>query len=201
LSDFIQDEFEKNHGVRPQFVVPPGIDASLFDNPIHERNIDILGVGSLIRLKQYEIFVEVVAKLKSEIQGIKAILVGKGPDKERLEYLIKNFDLQDTITLTGELPYPEVLKLMQRTKVFLHPSSYEGFGCVCLEALAAGSYVISFTKPMKRNIEQWCIVKTKEEMTGKSLCILRDPKTNYESIEVFGIADTVTSIMRLFDGG
>jgi len=200
LSDFIQDEFENGHGVRPQFVVPPGIDANLFDNSIHEKNIDILGVGSLIPLKQYEIFVEVVAALKKDMPGIKAVLVGKGPEKERLESLISKFDIRHNISLTGELAYPEVLKLMQRSKVFLHPSSYEGFGCVCLEALEARCHVISFARPMRRDIEQWSIVKTKEAMTGKSLSLLRDPKTNYRSIEIFGMADTVTSMMRLFVG-
>jgi hypothetical protein len=72
---------------------------------------------------------------------------------------------------------------------------------VCLEALAAGGHVISFTRPMKRNIEHWSIVKTKEEMTEKSLSLLRDPKTNYRSIQVFAMADAVTSMMRLFVGG
>src|SRR6266404_1091378 len=36
LSDFLQNEFEKNHGVRPQFVIPPGIDPGQFDNSIKE---------------------------------------------------------------------------------------------------------------------------------------------------------------------
>jgi len=44
------------------------------------------------------------------------------------------------------LAHPELLEWMQRGKVFLHPSSYEGFGIVCIEALCSGAEVISFVK-------------------------------------------------------
>src|SRR6185295_12039608 len=140
LSDFIQDEFERNHGIRPRFVIPPGIDETLFGSIPKEKDIDLLGVGSLIPLKQYDIFIEVVAELKRQVPGMKALLVGKGPEKEKLQSLISKFKLESGVTMTGEFPYNEVLKLMQRAKVFLHPSSYEGFGCVCLEALGAGAH-------------------------------------------------------------
>jgi len=155
LSDFVQTEFEKNHGVRPQFVISPGIDEKLFDNSPKEKDIDLFGAGSLIPLKQYDIFLQVVAEIKKGVSGVKAVIAGKGPEKEKLELLITKLKLENNVTLSGELPYHEVLKLMQRTKVFLHPSSYEGFGCVCLEALYGGAKVISFCKPMKNEIEHW----------------------------------------------
>ena len=162
LSDFIQNEFERNHGIRPQFVIPPGIDETLFASIPKEKDLDLLGVGSLISLKQYDIFLEIVAELKKQMPGIKVLLVGKGPEKEKLQSLIRKFKLESSVTMTGELPYSEVLKLMQRAKVFLHPSSYEGFGCVCLEALHAGAHVISFCKPMNMQITHWHIVKDKD---------------------------------------
>ena len=201
LSDFLQDEFEKNHGIRPQVVIPPGIDASLFDHVAHVRDIDLLGVGSLIPLKQYQIFLEVIAELKKQRPGVKALLVGKGPEKERLEFLINKLELKSNIAMAGELPYHEVLKLMQQAKILLHPSSYEGFGCVCLEALSAGAHVISFTRPMKIDIEHWFIAKNKEEIIAKALNILRNQQANYESIDVFRLIDTVTAVMKLFDEG
>src|SRR5262249_5451281 len=111
LSDFIQNQFERNHGIRPQFVIPPGIDETLFNNKTGERDIDVLGVGSLISLKQYDVFLEIVAELKKQLREITAVLVGKGPEKKKLESLINKFKLENNVKLTGELPYNEVLKL------------------------------------------------------------------------------------------
>jgi glycosyltransferase involved in cell wall biosynthesis len=198
LSDFIQDEFEKNHGTRPQYVIPPGINAKQFNNPVKEKDIDIIAAGSLIPLKQYELFVEVIAGIKKQVTGIKAMLIGDGPEKKKLQTLITAYGLESNITLAGELPHPEVLQCMQRAKIFLHPSSYEGFGVVCIEALYAGCHVISFCKPMYRDIEHWHIVKSKDEMLGKVLDILQNHDTAYKQVIPFEMNDTVKKMMGLF---
>ena len=197
LSDFIQNEFERNHGVKPQFVIPPGIDETLFGNMSEQKTIDVLGVGSLIPLKQYDIFLEIIAEIKKQIPGIKALLVGKGPEKERLQSLINKFELENNVRMTGELPYDEVLKLMQRAKILLHPSSYEGFGCVCLETLYAGAHVISFCKPMDVQITHWHIVKDKERAISKALRILSDQHTEYSPANGFSINNTVAAMINL----
>lgn len=198
LSDFLQDEFEKNHGVRPLYVVPPGIDARQFLMQTKERDIDILGVGSLIPLKQYEIFLEILTQIKVQLPAVKAMLVGNGSEKEKLQNLILKYGLEQNIILTGELPHNKVLELMQRTKVFLHPSSYEGFSGVCQEALAAGSYVISFCRAMKKDIEYWHMVNSKEEMKQKALAVLQDRQLSFKPVIPFLMNDTVKKMMALF---
>jgi len=172
FSDFIAAEFEKNHGTRPYFIIPPGIDINLFSKKETGRTVDILGAGSLIPLKQFDLFVEMVAALKIKQPNLKAAICGEGPERKKLLLLIQEYNLQETIILTGELPHKEVLQLMQQTKIFWHPSSYEGFGLVCLEALAAGAHVISFVRPMNETIENWTIVSSREEMIGKTVTLL-----------------------------
>src|SRR5258706_5479409 len=61
LSDFLQDEFEKNHGTRPEYVIPPGAASEQSGNAGQQKVIDIIAAGSLIPLKQYEIFVDIIA--------------------------------------------------------------------------------------------------------------------------------------------
>lgn len=197
LSDFLQDEFEKNHGVRPLHLIPSGTDTKRLNNSVKEREIDILGVGSLIPLKQYEILIAVVAEIKKQQPAIKVVLAGTGPEKEKLNGLILKNGLAQNITLAGELPHIGVLELMQRTKVFLHPSSYEGFSGVCQEALAAGANVISFCKAMKQEIEQWHIVKSKEEMIQKTAALLQDRGLAYKIVIPFPVDDTVKKMMSL----
>jgi len=126
------------------------------------------------------------------------VLIGDGPEKNKLQSLIKSSGLQSNITLIGELSHPEVLQWMQRTKIFLHPSSYEGFGIVCIEALYSGAEVISFVKPMHNKIENWHIVKDKEEMIQKAAEILSTSKTEYKRIVPYTIEQTVQKIAKLF---
>ncbi|MEO5561783.1 MAG: glycosyltransferase family 4 protein [Chitinophagaceae bacterium] len=197
LSDFILDEFEKNHGVRPAHIIPPGIDTRYFDPVLPEKDIDLLSVGSLIKLKQYDVFLEVIATIKKKLPNIKAVLIGEGSEKERLEQLIFTLGLEKNVTLAGELPHREVLKVMQRSKVFLHTSSYEGFGVVCIEALYAGSSVISFCKPMKEEIKNWHIVDSAEEM-GKNAIDLLEKDQNIELVLFNSIVNTAKKFMGLF---
>jgi glycosyltransferase involved in cell wall biosynthesis len=194
----MQDEFKKNYGVRPLHVITPGVDMKEFPFNNVKKDIDIIAAGSLIPLKQYDIFIQVVAELKKRVPLIKTVIIGDGPEKNRLQSLIESAGMQSNITLTGELSHQDVLQWMQRGKVFLHPSSYEGFGIVCIEALCSGAEVISFVKPMHTKIENWHIVATKEEMIQKATEILAISKTDYKSIVPYTIEQTVEKMTQLF---
>jgi glycosyltransferase involved in cell wall biosynthesis len=198
LSDFIVREFHKNHGLKPKHLIPAAVEPLLFDSSPMERDIDILASGSLIPLKQYDIFIEVVAGLSRQMPFLKAIHCGTGPEAEKLKQRARELHLEKTLSFLGERPHPEVLKLMQSSKVFLHTSSYEGFGAVCLEALYAGAHVISFCQPMDKEIKNWHIVSTKEEMIRKALEILTDADTKYESVCFNTFDESAKAVMQLF---
>ncbi len=198
LSDFLQQEFEKNHEVRPAHVIPPGVDIKEFNNPVSGNDVDIVAAGSLIPLKQSDLFIQVIAAIKKQLPDIKAVLVGDGPERKKLQVLIADYGLQQNIMLTGELPHSETLQWMQRAKIFLHPSSYEGFGLVMIEALYAGCEVISFCKPMNQDINHWHIVQDPFEMQQKSIELLQS-NLPQERVCPFNIDDSAKKIMGLFN--
>ncbi|NNU33984.1 glycosyltransferase family 4 protein [Mucilaginibacter sp. S1162] len=198
LSDFIINEFKRNYGVTPKYTAPGAIDPSLFKPFTGERDIDVVGAGSLIGLKQYSVFIDIIQALKRNIPKIKAIICGNGPEMAALQIQINRLGLDGNITLTGELPHAEVLALMQRTKVFLHPSRYEGFGIVCLEALYAGAKVISFVRPMINEIPNWHIARNAADMTRMAKEVLLDADLLYYPVLPYHIADTVKIIMELY---
>ena len=198
MSDFLSQEFYRNYGVQPARVIPNGIDPSLFQVQSTERDITILGVGSLIPLKQYDVFINALKEIAEKIPAANAMLCGKGPQEMELQKLIVQQQLQNNIVLAGEKPHAEILRLMQRTKIFLHTSNYEGFSTVCLEALYAGCHVISFIKPMQRDIDHWHIVQTKEEMITKALYLLNDAATQYKSVYLYSMDESAKSVMNLF---
>ena len=199
LSDFMAMDFYKNHLVLPNHIIPLGINADLFSKENNTRDIDILGAGSLIPLKQYELFIELIAQLKNNFSTIKVVLCGKGPEEKKLKQLIINLGLENNISLVGEKPHAEVLKMMQRTKIFLHPSSYEGFGMVCIEALGAGAHVISFCKPMADAILHWHIAKNKNDMLQRTIALLQNDTLNHLPVIPYPSDECAKKIMHLFN--
>ncbi len=200
MSDFLADEFYRNHGIRPLHMIPNAIDPALFPPyPVPARDIDILGAGSLSKLKRYDLFVAVVKQLHLSLPGLKAVHCGDGGEKATITGLIKTAGLELSLLLLGEKPHGEVLALMQRTRLFLHTSEYEGFASVFQEALYAGAHVISFCKPLNRDVPHWHIVTGVEDMIDKAKAILQNPGTEYQPVLLYTMGATVKSIMALFE--
>jgi glycosyltransferase involved in cell wall biosynthesis len=195
-SDFLVDEFYKNHKIKPAHLIPNGIDTSLFFQITAERSFDISGAGSLSFIKQYDIFLEVIAALKDHRPGIKAVLMGDGEHAEELKNMRDKLSLQQNVSFKGMLTPGETIQWMQQSKIFLHPSSYEGFSMACLEALAAGNHVISFVKPMHHDIKNWHVVKSKEHMIQKALELLSGEIKN-EPVWVYKMEDSAKKMIRL----
>lgn len=198
LSDFIRREFAKNYRIVPQNVIPVGIATNLFKPAGTTRDIDILGAGSLIPLKQFEIFLEMIALLSHDFPNIRTVICGDGPQMEYLQQLIKEADLTDNVTLTGELSHTEVLAHMQHAKIFLHTSNYEGFGTVCLEALYAGAKVVSFVKPMDTAIKNWHAATDEESMLKLLKEIMRKDDLLHQRVLPYPVADIAEMVFKLY---
>lgn len=199
LSDFLQAEFEKNHGLRPFRVLPPGFYGDP-DLVLQEqiRDIDLLAVGSLIPLKRFFIVLHIAARLVRKRPHLNVLFIGKGPQMEELQSLSGLLGLQNHVHFAGELAHDEVLQRMSRSKVLLHPSAYEGYSGVCQEALGMGAHVISFCRPMKENMEQWHIVHTEEEMEEVAGQILNNPLQQFRPIRHRSMHDTAREMMEIF---
>jgi glycosyltransferase involved in cell wall biosynthesis len=147
ISDFTRDEFLRNYGVAPAHVIRNAVDPVKFPPLNAERDVDILGAGSLTPLKSYDLFIEVTAELKASFPRIRAVIAGKGPGERRLREMISSLDLQDNVELRGEVSHDEVLRLMNRSRIFFHPSQFEGNSSAILEALYSGCQVLARQSP------------------------------------------------------
>ena len=198
MSSFLADTFEKNHGIRPQHISPNGVDEVQKASATPQRSIDILAAGSLIPLKQYDVLITIVADLVHTFPKLNVVLIGAGPQFSLLNQMINEKGLQHWVTMKGELPHEQVLKQMRLAKIFVHPSRYEGFSTVCLEALQAGAHVVSFCDPMQQPIEQWHVVQEVVAMKEKIEALLNDQKLENKSVVPFKMKDSAKLMGRLF---
>lgn len=200
LSDFTRTEVETHHGIRPFMVAPPGINEDAFP-PLNTgiRDIDILGAGSLIPLKNYQTFVRVIFELKKQRPDIQALIAGAGPEERTLQELAFSLGLQHNLKFAGSVPHTEVLNLMNRSKVFLHPSTYEGLGVAMLEALFSGCQVVALRSPSPDKIANFTKCDSEHEMIMATKNNLNDPVPP-QRILLYGMKETVHKIIGLFRG-
>jgi glycosyltransferase involved in cell wall biosynthesis len=125
--------------------IPNGIDLhKLYSAPIADEQSDIIFVGRLMEHKNLSYLIDSVEMLKSENTNIKCVVVGDGPEKENLENLCNSKNLQNNIIFKGFLENIEdAYSLMKSSKVYVTPSTREGFGIAVLEANACGLPVIT----------------------------------------------------------
>jgi glycosyltransferase involved in cell wall biosynthesis len=198
LSDSLAREFKINYGIQPMYIIPPGVDISLFGSTGAKRDIDIMGAGSLIPLKQYQLFVKVIKNLTSKFPDLKAVICGKGPEMEILKKQINRLHLCNNIELKGELPHQDVLTLMQRSKIFLHTSAYEGFGMVLSEALYAGAHAVSLVNPMNNRHPHHHVPDNAEHLPDIINTLLTDEHLPHEQVLVYPIQTIAAQITALF---
>ena len=97
-------------------------------------------VSNFRPVKRVEDVVKIFSAVRKEIPA-KLLMIGEGPERAKAENLVKELNLVDDVFFLGNST--EVTKILCYTDVFLLPSQTESFGLAALEAMAAGSAVIS----------------------------------------------------------
>ena len=124
----------KKYYKRDAVVIPPPVRCSRFS--ISEKIGDYyLAFSRLVPYKRFDIAVEACSEL-----GKKLIVIGDGPEKERLEKLAA-----PCVTFLGYQNDDTVNKYVSECKALLFPGE-EDFGIVPVEVMAAGRPVIAYGK-------------------------------------------------------
>jgi glycosyltransferase involved in cell wall biosynthesis len=144
LSPFHAEIFTQNTRLRPAHLIPWGVDTSEMPSASPtDRPLDVLGVGSLIPVKNWDKWLHTIALAKQDRPGLRAELIGDGVLRARLEKKARQLGLSETLHFAGNVPRPEVLTRMQQAKVLLHTSDYESFGFVLPEAAMNGCRLVA----------------------------------------------------------
>jgi L-malate glycosyltransferase len=137
-------------GVKGATVVPNGLDFRGIERiEASDTTSDIIYVGRLIGHKNVDLLIRAVQLVKKDIPGIKTVIVGDGPDIAELRRLAGELGLEKNIKFTGFLEnYNDAIAQMKSSKVFVMPSTREGFGMAALDASACGLPVVTVNHRM-----------------------------------------------------
>ncbi len=131
-STHIQRDIKKYYG-RESTVIYPPIDIDRFEAAPQGKRHGFVALGRQVPAKRLDIIVEACTRL-----GLPLTVIGTGPEHERLEQLAG-----PTVTLLTNVSDAEMPALLAGARAFLF-ASFDDFGIVAIEALAAGTPVIAY---------------------------------------------------------
>lgn len=98
-------------------------------------------VGRLHPIKEMPVFLEAVAKLVQEGRPVKAVIIGDGPERERLSTWVRERGLESRVAFLGFRH--DVEPLLAAADVSVLTSRSESFPFVILESLKAGTLAVA----------------------------------------------------------
>ena len=86
---------------------------------------------------------DVIVALTYLPEDVKFLVLGIGPDEEKLKTLAKEKGVEDRVLFIGQIDHSVMPKYLKISDVFTRPSRSEGFGNSFIEAMAAGIPVVA----------------------------------------------------------
>ncbi len=144
ISGVTQQRLETQGGARST-VIPNGVDIEEIQR-IEKKGepTDIIFAGRLIPEKHVDLLIRAVKRVSESRPPVRCVIVGEGPERTRLEELVGQLRLRDQIRFYPYFEDPaELIAHFKASKIFVLPSTREGFSLVALEALACGLPVLT----------------------------------------------------------
>lgn len=129
---------EEVYGVSVNDIVYPGVEPSDLTDLPRDRNLFVT-ISQLWPHKRVNLLVEAI----SQLDDAQLIVIGSGPDMERLQEIATKLGVGDRVSFLSGLSNHELRMVLTRACAFLFAPIKEPFGIVVLEAMAAGLPVIA----------------------------------------------------------
>ena len=110
----------------------------------------LLSVGHLIERKRHHLAIEAL----TELPGWTLVIVGEGPERDRLQGLAARLGVATRVILAGAQPHELLASYYSAADVLILASSREGWANVLLEAMACGTPVVASNIPGNPEVVQ-----------------------------------------------
>ena len=131
------------------FVAPSGINKDIIEPfeffeqkaAMISRPFIISTTAKLIKRKNVDVVIKSLSKLKDD--NVVLRIMGDGPEKQNLQNLVKELNLEEKVIFEGNIPNKEVLINLRLSDLFVLLSTGETFGISYLEAAARANIVVA----------------------------------------------------------
>jgi glycosyltransferase involved in cell wall biosynthesis len=122
------------------------------ESPNLQQDIDVISVGRLWPKKGFDTLLEALVQLRANGLSVNCVIIGDGPDRQRLQNFILDHDLSHC-SLAGSISHDQIKSILLRARIFVLPCKHvfsngnladeDGLPVAITEALASGLPVIS----------------------------------------------------------
>lgn len=153
VSSYIEKQTKKFLSNRKKiFTVNPGIDNIFFKQKHKKNRNNVICIGNIIERKGYDVLIEAMSKIPG---NWKLFIIGNYNVDEKyfssLKKKICEYNLGDKIQFLGTLKQKKLISYMKKSKIFVSPTYFEGFGIALLESAIFGLKVITSDLPVLRD--------------------------------------------------
>ncbi len=157
ISNYLAN-WAKDMGAKdPIEIVPNGVDLNKFksQSASWRTNLKISELKEKLNIKNGEKILittsrlvpknavdDIIKSLKYLPENVKFLVLGEGPDLEKMQNLTKEIGVEKRVIFEGFVDYRDLPKYLKISDVFIRPSLSEGLGSSFLEAMAADIPVI-----------------------------------------------------------
>ena len=147
VSEFTKNRLISYLNVSPEdvVVIPNGVDFQRYSRGSQDKSWGkIIYIGRIVPHKHIDMLLDAYREVKRTNPETELHIVGDGP---LLPMIRKQASLVDDCYVHGFLPEDEMINVLESSWLSILPSEREGSGIVALEAMAAGTPVITVDFP------------------------------------------------------
>lgn len=176
---------------KPVALIPNGIDLKQFKSPKlqhdKKKNKMIFYVGRLEGRKGVSHLLHAFKLLQEDNPDVSLIIGGDGPDRDKLEALATDLELNH-VEFLGFITNAQKIRYLQKADLFCAPSLYgESFGVVLLEAMASNLVTVAGDNPGYESV-----------MRGLGAISLVNPKHTAEFARRLELLLTETDLRKIW---
>ena len=220
-SESMKEILINDYGLRDRYsVIPTGINLKPYETADGvglraSRNWQndkvMVSIGRLAKEKNWETLLRAAAMTFRDHPELRLVLIGDGPDKERLQQLATELGISKRVTFTGELEFSDVAVYLKAADIFGFASVTETQGLVTMEAMAAGLPVVAVNASGTRDIvddgQQGFLVRNDAEALAASMGqLLNSPEMMQrfhnqalEKAKVFDVKNRAKELVNVYE--
>jgi len=123
----------------------PNFNTAEFKKSLHipEQTKILLSVSRLVRWKRVDRIIKAMSQITSSFPNTILLIVGDGPERNKLEKLSRDLSLRDRIVFIGSLPHPETIHFINAADIFTSLYELSNVGNPLLEAMICGKCIVT----------------------------------------------------------
>lgn len=217
VSQYAKEKFTERMGIKENVIVRYNINLTddiknkaeeKIEEKFNKNTFKVCTVGRLVEAKGYDRLLKIHKRLMDEELKHDLIIVGDGPDREKLTKYINDNNLNNSVYLLGSKSNP--YKYIKNSDLFVCSSRWEGFSTVISEAVILEKPVIttrvSGTEELFLNNKYGLITENNEESLYEELKNIITSKKLYnyyknkvkERSSFFEQKELVKSVEKIF---